>query len=115
MPGLPPDVSKAVQDAALAIADLCHRTGATQLEVGYLHDDVPNSKAGWYAHAQFRGVRVIYESSVGPIDACDGLARHLLEGGGCTHCDRRITLLSSGRSRRCRYRRIGSRWERSCD
>jgi len=40
------------EDALIAAADLVGRTGATGFEIGYLHDDVPAEKAGWYAHAQ---------------------------------------------------------------
>lgn len=44
-------------DALLATADLVGRSGATGLEVGYLHDDVPAELASWWATAHYQGAR----------------------------------------------------------
>ena len=125
-------------DAIIAAADLVGRTGARQLEIGYLHEDVPPDQAGWYAHAQYRGTRITAEDHPGPVEAVEALARRLLDGGLCTHCRGLIALSDAGamvypgagrtdgttwtdedvagvKSRpQCRYRREGKRWVRGC-
>jgi hypothetical protein len=83
----PPD-----SDAALAAFELIGRTGATQCKVGYLHDDVPSEQAGWYAEAQYRGARILVEDFASPDHAVDALARRVLTGAQCMHCDRVIVL-----------------------
>lgn len=123
------------EDALIAAVDLVGRAGATQFQFGYLHDDVPIEDAGWYAHAQYRGARVIVENRADPVEAAEALARRLLTGGMCTHCGGLITLSDAGalvhlgatmadgtvltatRARgmaQCRWRRVGNRWERGC-
>lgn len=99
------------QDALLAAAALVGRTGARNLEIGYLHDDVPVHEAGWYAHAQYKGTRVIEEDHRGPIEAVEALARRLLDGGQCAHCKQTVTLTDGGG---CRWTRMGRQWRRGC-
>jgi hypothetical protein len=102
------------QDAMDAALDLIGRTGAKQMEVGYLHEDVPPEQADWYAHAQYQGARVIAEHHHGPVEALEALARRLLHGGLCTHCHKTITL--SGKSKKyCRWTRRGDKWVRGCE
>lgn len=104
------------QDAFGAAVDLVARTGAKGFEVGYLDDDVPADEARWYAYAQYAGARVTAENHCGPVEAAEALARRLLNGGRCTHCNGIIAL--SGRhkkGRRCRYRRVGAKWVRGCE
>lgn len=84
------------EDALMAAVDLVRRTGAAGIEIGYLHDDVPVEEAAWYAHAQYRGTRIICENQRSPVDAAEGLARQLLTGAKCMHCGRLVTLDLAG-------------------
>lgn len=97
-----------------AHADLIGRTGATNLEVGYLHDDVPSHEAGWYAHAQYRGARVTVEDKVGPAEALRALAVRLLAGATCRWCGKQISIRSRTSRRRCSWKLTNGRWERGC-
>jgi hypothetical protein len=129
-------VSRIDEDAVIAAADLVGRSGATSLQVGYLHDDVPAERAGWYAHAQYRGARIIAEDHRGPAEACEALARQLLTGAKCAHCSGLVALSRRGaafypgavmvdgsefterdaRSRpQCRWIRRGQAWKRGCE
>jgi hypothetical protein len=121
-------------DETAAAIDLVGRTGARELQVGYLHDGVPVEQADWYAHAQYRGARITAEHHTGPAQALVALARRLLEGAKCTHCGGLIALSDAGAAFRpghlidgspwdeatvrkaglCRWRRVGDRWEMGC-
>lgn len=121
-------------DAAVAAVDLVGRTGATNLDFGYLHEDAPVAQAGWWAHAQYRGSRITVENQPGPVEALEALARRLLTGARCTHCQGLIALSDGGAVahpgqmldgttwtegelrtvHQCRWRRMGPRWERGC-
>jgi hypothetical protein len=122
------------EDAFIAAADLVGRTGAKELQIGYLHDDVPAAEAGWYAHAQYKGARITEEGS-GPVEAAEALARRLLTGGKCTRCGGLIALSGRGafayaspvmadgttwtaeeaaKAGQCRWTRMGRRWEAGC-
>lgn len=101
------------QDALTAAIDLVGRSGATGCEVGYLHDNVPAEQAGWYAHAQFRGARLTSEDHVGPAEAAEGLARRVLRGAQCTHCQKTVSLNGFSKNK-CRWTREGARWVRGC-
>src|SRR5687768_10033757 len=80
------------EDALVAAADVVGRTGATGFEIGYVHDNVPVHLAGWYAHAQYRGARIVEEDHAGPAEAAEALARRVLTGGRCTHCGALVVL-----------------------
>ncbi|WP_047891760.1 hypothetical protein [Micromonospora sp. RV43] len=118
----------------LACTDLIARAGGRQFELGYLHDDVPVDQAGWYAHVQYRGVRLFVEDQPGPAEAADALARKLLTGGRC-RCGRLVALSRDGAityedatmadgsrwtvaqaraAGQCLWRRVGARWEPAC-
>lgn len=122
-------------DAFHAAVELVGRTGATGFQIGYLHDDVPPEKAAWYAHAQYKGARIIAEDHPGPIEAAEALARRLLTGAKCTACGGLITLSDSGAfayssatladgtvwdvktaaaAGQCRWTRVGAHWEKGC-
>lgn len=123
------------EDAVVAAFDLVGRTGARQLEFGYLHDDVPVQRADWWAHAQYAGARITVEHQRGPLEALEALARRLLTGARCTHCGGLIALSDDGAlafpgrmvdgttwteeqlrtAPLCRYRREGQRWIRGCE
>lgn len=123
------------EDAVVAAVDLVGRAGATEFEVGYLHDDVPAEEAGWYAHAKYRGTRITEENHRGPTEAAEALARRILTGGRC-RCGKLVALSDSGatafptatmadgstwtaedaaKAGQCRWTRIGKRWEPGCD
>jgi hypothetical protein len=123
-------------DAVIAAADLVGRSGATGLEIGYLHDGVPVDQADWYAHAQYRGARITVEHHPGPVAAAEALARRILEGGKCAHCGGLVALSDAGAvaytrahtldgaewnaeqaaaAGQCRWRRSGRRWESGCE
>lgn len=101
------------EDATTAATELIGRTGARDLEVGYLHDDVPVEKAGWYASAQYRGTRITVEDQAGPDVALEALARRLLAGGTCRRCGNPIAL-EDGHQGACRWTRMGQHWESGC-
>lgn len=101
-------------DALDAAVDVIGRTGAKAFEVGYARDGVPAEHAQWYAHAQYQGVRVMVENRRSPVDAAEALARRLLAGGRCTHCNGTITLSGPAGASICRWTRRGPRWERGC-
>lgn len=124
------------EDAVIAAADLVGRAGARELEVGYLHEGVPVAEAGWYAHAQYRGARIIVEEQPGPVEAVDALARRLLDGAQCQHCGGLVALSDAGAmaypgsirpdgtrwteeeiraAGQCRWRRMGPKWVRGCE
>jgi hypothetical protein len=98
-------------DAVVACADLVGRAGALNFQIGYLHEDVPVEQAGWYAHAQYKGARIIVEDRRSPSEACLALAERILSGGRC-RCGQLATL-SDGQPG-CRWRLMGSRWEPGC-
>jgi hypothetical protein len=122
------------EDAILACVDLIGRTGATNLEFGHLHDDVPVEEACWYAQAQYKGARIIEENHRGPTEAAEALARHVMKGARC-NCGKLVALSDSGAfaftestlldgtewnaeqaaaAGQCRWRRVGPRWEPAC-
>lgn len=89
-------MSRLDEDAMFAALDLIGRTGAREMQVGYLHDDVPPEKADWWAHAQYRGARIVAEHHAGPVEALESLAERLLTGGKCTQCGKFTTLRDDG-------------------
>ena len=132
MSGLPQDD----EDELLAAVELVGRCGARNFETGYVHDDVPIADAGWYAHAQFKGVRIIEEDHASPIDAVYALAVRLLAGAMCNHCKGLIALTPDGAFAfehahlldgtpwnveqvadlpQCHWKRVGQHWVRGCE
>lgn len=102
------------EDAILAVAELCPRSGATSFEIGYLDDDPPHR---WYASAFYKGARITAEDPYDPSIVADGLAVQILDGGMCTHCGRtvRISPTTPMRTRKgCMWARVGARWVRGC-
>lgn len=110
------------------------RSGATGFQIGCLRNDVPAHLAGWYAHAQYRGARIIAENHPGPVEAAEALARKLLTGAKCK-CGKLVALSDHGAfaydeagmadgsvwtaqaaaaAGQCRWRRNGPRWEGGC-
>lgn len=84
------------QDALDAALDLVGRSGARNLEIGYVREGVPSEEAGWYAHAQYGGVRLIVEEHRGPAEAAEALARRVLTGAKCAHCGGLVALRDDG-------------------
>ena len=98
-------------DAIVALADLVGRCGASGLELGWVHDDVPVEEAGWYAMASFKGARITEQDHRSPSGAALALAERLLARAQC-RCGKTVTLVDP---ERCRWRLMGQRWEPSCD
>lgn len=122
-------------EVVVACADLVGRTGATQFQIGYLHDDVPVEQAAWYAHAQLRGARITSEGHSSPSEAAQALAERILKGAKCK-CGRLVTTSPDGAfaffkahtsdgqpwnardaagAGQCLWRRVGARWTSSCE
>lgn len=101
------------QDAVVAAVDVVGRSGAKEIEIGYLHDNVPVDEAGWYATARYKGTKVIESDHRGPSEAADALAKRILNGGKCTHCLKTVVLVDSLPG--CRWTRMGKRWVRGCE
>jgi hypothetical protein len=99
-------------DMVIALADLVSRCGATEFELGYVHDDVPAEEAGWYAHAMWSGTRITAEDHRSPTAAALALSERLLHDAACK-CGRVVTL-ADGRPDRCRWRLVGQRWQPGC-
>lgn len=124
-----------VPDRVVAALDLVRRTGASELQFGYLHEDVPVDEADWWAHAQYQGARIMVEEHIGPEEALEALAQRLLTGAKCAHCGGLVALSDKGawawpglmadgtswsedeirRAGQCRWRRVGSEWVRGCE
>jgi hypothetical protein len=123
-------------DQAAAALDLVGRTGARQLEIGHLHENVPVDQAAWYAKVTYQGARVIEENHTSPAAALEALAVQLLTGAMCNHCKGLVALTRAGavffpdahhpdgsvlteaeaRSRpQCHWRRVEQRWVRGCE
>lgn len=122
------------ENAIKALADLAGRCGGRELQIGWLHDDVPVDQMAWYAHIQFRGARLTVDNQPGPAHACRGLAERILTGARC-RCGKLVALSDDGAmaypsatlidgtkwtrdqaaaAGQCRWRLIGARWEPSC-
>jgi hypothetical protein len=99
-------------DIVVACADLVGRAGASEFEIGYLHDNVPVEQAGWYAHAKYRGARLTADDRRSPTEAAMALAERILRGGTC-RCGKTVLLNDSGTG--CRWRLVGKRWEPGCN
>lgn len=117
----------------IAAVDLIGRTGAREYQGGYLHDDVPIAEAGWWAHAEYGGQRVIVDNEADPIDATEKLALKLLNGGKCA-CGKVASSDPAGimaydqtmadgttwtkeqqaAAGVCTWRRVGPRWVQGC-
>lgn len=122
--------------ALIAAVDLVGRTGAREVEIGFLHEDAERPEdAGWYATALYKGAKVT-EEAAGPIEAATALAARLLAGAKCAHCGGLVALSDSGafayetatmadgtqwtveearKAGMCRWRCAGSRWVRGCE
>jgi hypothetical protein len=130
---------EAVREIVLAAADLVDRAGARGFEIGYLNDDddpqFARHGAQWWAHARYRGTRIIVEGFDRPDQAADALSRKLLTGAKC-RCGKLVTLGRDGAiafdgvrmadgttwtvaeaaaAGQCLWTRTGARWNPSCD
>lgn len=99
----------AVTDAVQAIADLCGRSGARNMEIGFDDDVEP---ATWWAGVTYNGAKLHTDGWVHPVLAADALAAKILTGGCCTHCGRTVSLLGL---EGCVWRRVGPQWRRGCE
>jgi hypothetical protein len=99
-------------DMVVACADLAGRAGASEFQIGFVHDDVPSEDAGWYAHAQYRGARLTAKDHRSPTGAALALSERILSGATC-RCGQRVTLSDGAAG--CRWQLLGRRWEPGCD
>lgn len=122
-------------DAVVAAVALGGRSGARNIEIGYVNDNPPHN---WYVQAQYKGDRIIVEGYDYPDEAADGFAAAILEHGICTHCGgrtsitasddvttvetdamdraaRRRLLRESKRKPPCLWYRSGREWKRGCE
>jgi hypothetical protein len=99
-------------DIVQACFHLADRAGAKDVEIGYLHDDVPTEQAGWYAQAAYQGARIITGDHASPTNAALALAQRLLTGATC-RCRQPVTLTDDQPG--CRWHLVGNRWEPGCD
>lgn len=99
-------------DTIIACADLVGRSGAKDFQIGYLHDDVPVEEAGWYAHASYKGARLMAQDHRSPTSAALALSERLLRGAAC-RCGQPVTLTDTAPG--CRWRLMGQRWEPGCN
>lgn len=104
----------------LALTHLADRAGARDLEVGYLHDDVPIEEAAWWARVGYQGAHLTSENHASPGDAALGLATKIIEGSLCRCRRRASTILAEGASdgqggEICRWTLIEDRWTPGCD
>jgi len=123
-----------LEERVIAAANLVGRSGASEFEIGYLHDDVPSAEAGWYAQARYRGARIIADDCASPVEAVEALARRLLTGARCG-CGKFVALGDEGASAfdnwamsdgspfpadeakaigLCLWQRKGARWVSAC-
>jgi hypothetical protein len=99
-------VSNFNDDVVLACVALVDRAGASRFEMGHIDE------AGWYAHAQYQGARIIVDGHQSPTGAALALAERLLAGATC-RCRKPVSL-SDGQPG-CRWRLAGPLWEPGCD
>lgn len=125
---------RGLREQLIAAVDLIGRTGATAFEFGYLHDDVPLEEAGWFAHARYKGARIMVEDHPGPGEAVEALARRVLTGAKC-RCGKLValeggtavayestvmtdgsswTLAEAAAAGECQWKRDGDRWVSAC-
>lgn len=98
-----------------AAVDLVGRSGASDLELGYLHDEVPSEEAGWWASANYKGAKIFVEGHKGPVAAAQALAEKVLDGALCVHCNKQVTLVPPPIPEYCLWEKEGSRWVRGCE
>lgn len=106
-----------LSDRLLAATNLIARSGALELELGYLHDTADYRDADWWATARHKGRRTMTEHHLGPVEAAEALARQLVDGGRCTYCAGTITLDTAGTAptaARCVWRRVGTSYLPGC-
>ena len=114
-----PELPEEVKALLIEAVEFVGRCGATDVEFGYLDDDVPSAQARWWAKATFRGAVMFVEDQPGPIVALRNLANRLATGASCARCGRRIAWGGGNRRARragntCGWHRVDGRWERGC-
>lgn len=96
------------EDVLMAAFDMGHRSGATELEIGYTNDD----GTGWFVSANFRGARIFVEGYDRPEAACDAFLRRMLDGAMCRRCGKQIRMRDGKDG--CRWTRVGKKYEPGC-
>lgn len=106
-------LTRQMEEATIATADLVRRSGATAFECGYLYDVPRVEDQGWYASAYF-GERQIRVDGRNPIDACMALALELLDNTLCRRCGRPITVFGTDGGGFCVWSLRGAHWHSGC-
>lgn len=101
------------EQALFASVNLIGRSGAKEFQFGWLDDDVPIEEARWWAKARWGGEILTEENHVGPVEAADALARRVMDGGMCVHCQRKISL-GQAQPDVCVWHREDDQWVRGC-
>lgn len=106
-------------DAVIACADLVGRAGAIEFQLGWDCPHTPDESDDhncpdvvWYAHATYKGARIMVDRHRTPTAAAMALAERMLSGAAC-RCRRPVTL--SDEAAGCRWQLMGKRWEPGCD
>jgi len=106
-------LTRRMEEATQATADLVRRSGATAFECGYLYDVPRVEDQGWYASAHF-GERQMRVEGRDPVDACMALALELLDNTLCRRCGRPITVFGAD-GEFCVWRLAGAHWRSGCN
>lgn len=109
------------EDRMVAAVECIGRGGATELEFGFLEDDVPMDQARWWARARWRGHQVSSDEHRAPWLAMEALMVEVIDRGQCGACGRTVALASTAPAPGarggtvCRWYREGRHWLRGCD
>lgn len=84
------------EDAVVAAAELVARAGGRSFEFGFDDENVSMGEPNWWAQATFRGAKIVTERLYPyPHEACEAVARRILDGANCTHCGCTVTLATT--------------------
>lgn len=115
--------------ALRAVADLGGRTGAREFQFSCQYPELPYEQRSWWAMARYEGARLMADGHTSAAQACDALARRMLDGGQCQGCGKLSFVANedgyrvggaqqAARAQRegiCRWSRGGgARWSRAC-
>jgi hypothetical protein len=111
------EMDEATEEGMMAAIDAIARSGAKELEVGHLDDDVPSHLARWYATATYHGAKQSSQDHPDPLTAAEGLMAKLIVGGRCVACGQRIILkgwAGDTKPKRCVWHRVATTWVPGC-
>lgn len=97
-------------DMVIACADLVGRAGAIEFQIGYAGTE---ARPRWWAHAQYRGGRLMAQDHETPEAAAYALSRRVLRGATC-RCGKPVAM-RQGHPNTCLWRLVGQAWVPGCD